>query len=106
MANETENTSSSEQTTGEQATKACRTAEEMAAETVRIAKLELEKAQKIYEDLRQQATAKVREVREKNVGELVDSTLDAIKKYPGRSMVVSIALGVCVGRWVQRFLGR
>jgi hypothetical protein len=105
MANETENTSS-EQSTGQKGTTAYRTAEELAAEAVRIAKLELEKAQKIYEDLRQQATAKVHEVREKKVGELVDSTLDAIKKYPGRSMVVSIALGVCVGRWVQRFLGR
>jgi hypothetical protein len=106
MGNETENTTPSEQSMGEQAAKACRTAEELAAEAVRIAKLELEKAQKIYEDLRQQAAEKIQEVRERKVGDLVDCTLDAIKKYPGRSLVVSVALGFCAGRWIQKILGR
>ena len=106
MSNETENTSPSEQTAGEQAAKACRTAEELAAEAVRLAKFELEKAQNIYEDLRRQAAEKIQDVREKKVGDLVDCTLDAVKKHPGPSMIVSVALGFCMGRWLQKLLGR
>jgi ElaB/YqjD/DUF883 family membrane-anchored ribosome-binding protein len=104
MSNETENTSP--KTPDEKTAKTCRTAEELAAEAVRIAKQELEKAQKVYEDLRQQAAEKFHEVREKKVGDVLDSTLEAVKKYPGRSLAVSVALGICVGRWIQKTLGR
>jgi ElaB/YqjD/DUF883 family membrane-anchored ribosome-binding protein len=101
MSNENQNAATPEQTA-----KACRTAEELAAEAVRLAKLELEKAQKIYEDIRQQAAEKIQDIREKKVGELVDCTLDTIKKHPGPSLVVSAALGFCMGRWIQKILGK
>jgi hypothetical protein len=106
MLNENQNPATPEQMAGEQAAKACRTAEELAAEAVRLAKLELEKAQVFYEDLRRQAAEKIQDVREKKVGDLVDCTLDAVKKHPGPSMIVSVALGFCMGRWLQKILGR
>ena len=106
MSNETENTTTSEQSSCEQGAKTCRTAEEFAAEAVRLAKLELEKAQKFYEDIRRQAAEKIQDVRQRKVGDLVDSTLDAVKKHPGPSMLVSVAMGFCMGRWLQKILGR
>ena len=106
MSNETENTSMPEPSASEPSAKTGRNAEEIAAEAVRMAKVELEKAQKFYEDVRRQAAEKIKEVREKKVGDLVDSTLDAVKKYPGASLLVSVSLGFCMGRWLQKMLGR
>jgi hypothetical protein len=106
MSNENQNANAAEQPASEQPAKSCRTAEELAAEAVRIAKLELEKAEKFYEDVRRKTAEKIAEVREKKVGDLVDCTLDAVKKYPGSSLIVSVALGFCAGRWIQRLLGR
>jgi ElaB/YqjD/DUF883 family membrane-anchored ribosome-binding protein len=106
MSNENQDTSAPEQSASEQAAKIGRTAEELAAEAVRLAKLELEKAQKLYEDVRRKAAEKIEDVREKKVGELVDCTLEAVKKYPGASLAVSVALGFCMGRWLQKLLGR
>jgi hypothetical protein len=106
MSNQTENTGLPGQTPGQPSAKTGRNAEEIAAEAVRIAKAELEKAQKFYEDVRRQTAEKIQEVREKKVGDLVDSTLEAVKKYPGASLLVSISLGFCMGRWLQKMLGR
>jgi hypothetical protein len=106
MSNETKNTGVPEQPESGQSPKVGRNAEEIAAEAVRLAKVELEKAQKFYEDIRQQAAEKYQEVQEKKVGDLVDSTLSAVKKYPGASLIVSVSLGICMGRWWQRMLGR
>jgi len=105
MSSENQNAAASEPTVGEQAAKTCRTAEELAAEAVRLAKLELENAERFYADVRRKAAEKIEEVREKKVGELVDCTLAAVKKHPGPSMIVSIALGFCMGRWLQKLLG-
>jgi hypothetical protein len=74
-----------------------------AAEAVRLAKLEFEKAQKYYDDLCSQAAEKIKEVRETTVGDLIDKTLVKVKKYPGLSLIVSASLGFCLGRKVQRF---
>jgi ElaB/YqjD/DUF883 family membrane-anchored ribosome-binding protein len=106
MSSENQNAEpASERTAGEQPSKAC-TAEEMAAEAVRLAKLELDKAEKFYEDLRRQAAEKLQNLREKKVGELVDCTLETVKKHPGSSLVVTAALGFCMGRWIQKILGK
>jgi ElaB/YqjD/DUF883 family membrane-anchored ribosome-binding protein len=104
MSNEAQNETAPEASA--EAAKVCRTAEELAAEAVRLAQLELEKAQKVYEDLRRQAVEKIRDVREKKVGDLVDCTLDVVKKHPGPSLIVSVALGFCLGKWLQKLLGK
>ncbi len=74
----------------------------LAAEAVRLAKLELEKAQKFYDDVCRQAAEKIQSVRETTVGDVIDKTLETAKKHPGPTLIVSAALGFCLGRWFQR----
>jgi hypothetical protein len=74
----------------------------LAAEAVRMAKMELEKAQKFYDDVYRQATDKIKEVRATTVGDLIDKTLVTVKRHPGPSLIVGAAVGFCMGRWFQR----
>jgi hypothetical protein len=68
--------------------------------------LELEKAQKFYDDLYRQAAEKIKSVRETTVGDVIDRTLVTIKRHPGPSLIVSAAMGFCLGRWIQRMFFR
>jgi hypothetical protein len=77
-----------------------------AAEAVRVAKMELEKAEKIYADVCQQAADKIKAVRETTVGDVIDRTLVTVKRHPGPSLLVSAAMGFCLGRWFQRLFKR
>ena len=74
----------------------------LAAEAVRLAKMELEKAEKFYEDLCRHAADKIKAVRETTVGDVIDRTLVTVKRHPGPSLIISTALGFCLGRWFQR----
>lgn len=74
----------------------------LAAEAVRLAKTELEKAEKFYEDIRRQAADKIKEVRKTTVGDVIDKTLVTVKRHPGPSLIISVAMGFCLGRWFQR----
>ncbi len=74
----------------------------LAAEAVRLAKMELEKAEKFYEDVRRQAADKIKAVRETTVGDIIDRMLVTAKRHPGPSLIISAALGFCLGRWFQR----
>jgi hypothetical protein len=78
----------------------------LAAEAVRLAKIELQKAQKYYDDLCRKAADKIRSVRETTVGEVIDQTLEKAKKHPGPSLLISAALGFCLGRWLQKLFHR
>jgi ElaB/YqjD/DUF883 family membrane-anchored ribosome-binding protein len=73
-----------------------------AAAAVRRAKDELHKAQETYERVRQKAVGKLKEVREKSVGELIDGTLEMVKKHPGPGVIVAAALGFFLGRLFRR----
>ena len=53
-----------------------------AADALKRAKAELEKAQAFYEHVRQQATDRMKAVRESNVGDILDCTLDTVKRRP------------------------
>jgi hypothetical protein len=74
----------------------------LAAEAVALAKMELEKAQKFYDDCRRQATDKIKAVRETTVGEVIDRTLVSVKRHPGPCLIISAALGFSLGRLFQR----
>lgn len=69
-----------------------------AAEAVRRAKEELDKACETYKQLRKDATDQVRKLRESTVDEVVHGSLEAVRKHP--------ALGVCLAAMVGFFLGR
>ena len=73
-----------------------------AATAVERAKEELHKAQQLYEDVRDKATKKLKNVREKSVGELIDGTLKLVKKYPGPGVILAAILGFFLGRLFRR----
>jgi hypothetical protein len=78
----------------------------LAAEALRLAKIELEKAEKFYDDVYRRAAEKINSVRETTVGDVLDNTLETVKKHPCPSLIVSAALGFCLGRWFQRLFFR
>jgi hypothetical protein len=78
----------------------------LAAEAVRLAKIELEKAQKFYDGVCRRAADKIKAVRETTVGDVIDKTLVTVKRHPGPSLILSAAFGFCLGRWFQRLFKR
>jgi ElaB/YqjD/DUF883 family membrane-anchored ribosome-binding protein len=73
-----------------------------AAEAVRRAEAELEKAQRLYQKVRQEAGEGLRAVREKNVADLIDGTLEAVKRHPGPGLIVAAMIGFFLGRLFRR----
>lgn len=73
-----------------------------AAEAVRRAEAELERAQQLYQKVRQQATDRLKAVREKNLGDLIDGTLELVKKHPGPGLFVAAVIGFFLGRLFRR----
>ena len=73
-----------------------------AAEAVRRAEAELEKAQQLYQKMRQQATDRLKAVREKGLGDLIDGTLEVVKKHPGPGVIVAAMIGFFLGRLFRR----
>jgi ElaB/YqjD/DUF883 family membrane-anchored ribosome-binding protein len=73
-----------------------------AAEALKRAKAELEKAQAYYEQVRQQAVERVKAVREKSVGDLIDGTLANVRRHPGAGLTVAALVGFLLGRLFRR----
>ncbi|MBN2473368.1 MAG: hypothetical protein JXB62_02075 [Pirellulales bacterium] len=73
-----------------------------AADAVRRAEAELNRARQLYRQVRQEATGRLKAVREKNLGELIDGTLSAVKKHPGPGVLVAAAIGFFLGRLFRR----
>jgi len=49
-----------------------------------------------------QAAAELDRLREMRVGDLVDGTLDWVKRYPGTGVTVAALVGFLVGRMIRR----
>ena len=73
-----------------------------AADALKLAKAELEKAQAFYENVRQQAADRLKSVREASVGDAIDSTLAAVRRHPGASLTVAAIIGFFLGRLFRR----
>lgn len=73
-----------------------------AAQAVQRAEAELEKAQQLYQKVRQEATDRLKAVREKSVGDLIDGTLEAVKRHPGPGLIVAAMIGFFLGRLFRR----
>jgi len=73
-----------------------------AADAVHRAKLELEKAQKLYDDVRHEATKQIERVRQTTVGDLIDGTLDAVRKRPALGLSLAALVGFFLGRLFRR----
>jgi ElaB/YqjD/DUF883 family membrane-anchored ribosome-binding protein len=70
----------------------------LGAEAVRAAKAELQKAQAAYDKVRRQAADRLKSVREANVGDVLDKTLDAVKRHPAAGVTVAALIGFYLGR--------
>jgi ElaB/YqjD/DUF883 family membrane-anchored ribosome-binding protein len=73
-----------------------------AADAVRRAEAELEKAQQLYHKVRQEATDRLKAVREKTMGDLIDGTLNLVKKHPGPGVIIAALIGFFLGRLFRR----
>lgn len=73
-----------------------------AAGAVCRAKAELEKAQTLYQKVRREAGDKLKKVREKTVGDLVDDTLEVVRKHPGPGVILAGLVGFFLGRLFRR----
>jgi ElaB/YqjD/DUF883 family membrane-anchored ribosome-binding protein len=73
-----------------------------AADAVRRAREELQKAQELYDRVRQEATERLQKVRQTTFGDVIDCTLEAVKKRPAAGLTVAAALGFLLGRIFRR----
>ena len=73
-----------------------------AADALKRAKAELEKAQAYYEKVRKQAVEGVKAVRETSVGDVIDGTLEAVRRHPGASLTIAALVGLFLGRLFRR----
>jgi ElaB/YqjD/DUF883 family membrane-anchored ribosome-binding protein len=73
-----------------------------AADAVRRAKDELEKACETYKHLRKEATDQVRKLRESTVGDVVEGSLAAVKKHPALGVGLAALVGFFLGRLFRR----
>jgi ElaB/YqjD/DUF883 family membrane-anchored ribosome-binding protein len=73
-----------------------------AADAVKRAKEELEKAQAYYQSVRQQATERWETIRASRVGDVIDATLDAVRRHPRTGLTIAALLGFLLGRWFRR----
>jgi ElaB/YqjD/DUF883 family membrane-anchored ribosome-binding protein len=73
-----------------------------ATDAVRLAKAELAKAQQLYEGVRQKAAEKVKKAKEMTLGEVIDDTLQVVKKHPGPAVIIATFVGFFLGRLFRR----
>ncbi len=73
-----------------------------AADALKRAKAELEKAQAFYDHLRQQATERLKAVRRASLGDVLDATLDSVKRHPAAGLGIAALLGFFLGRLFRR----
>jgi len=74
----------------------------IAADAVARAEAELKRAQQAYQKVRREATERLQAVREKSVGDLIDGTLETVKKHPGPGVLVAVVIGFFLGRLFRR----
>jgi ElaB/YqjD/DUF883 family membrane-anchored ribosome-binding protein len=73
-----------------------------AADALKRAKEEFEKAQACYENICQKAADKLKAVRDSRVGDVIDVTLDAVRQHPGKSLTIAAILGFFLARLFRR----
>jgi ElaB/YqjD/DUF883 family membrane-anchored ribosome-binding protein len=73
-----------------------------ACEAMRRAKAEFEKAEAYYEKIRQQAAERVQAARQMTVGDLMDGTLETVRRHPGAGLTAAALIGYFLGRLFRR----
>mgnify|MGYP001050653567 CR=1 FL=1 len=86
----------------------CKPDENAPSETEQIlgpvarAEAELKRAKEAYDRVCDEATRRLRDVREAKVGDLCDGVLEQVKRHPGPSLCVAAVLGFFLGRLFRR----
>lgn len=73
-----------------------------AEQALRRATAELHRAQERYQQVRAQAVEQVSELREKSAAELLEATLESVRKHPGPGVAVAAFVGFMLGRLFRR----
>jgi ElaB/YqjD/DUF883 family membrane-anchored ribosome-binding protein len=73
-----------------------------AAEAVERAKAELKRAQEFYEDVRRRTAERLDAVRKTTVGDMMDCTLNTVRKHPGVGLTLAAAAGFFLGRLFRK----
>lgn len=73
-----------------------------AEEAVRQAHEKLAQARDAYEQARVNAADELSNLREKNVGDLVDGATDYVRRHPGQGVLVAALCGFFLGRLFRR----
>ena len=69
-----------------------------AACAVEEAKARLREAQACYAEVREEARAKLEQVRETRIGDVLDCILAFVRKHPGPGVIVALLAGLFLGR--------
>ena len=73
-----------------------------AADALNRAKAEFERAQTFYESVRQEAAEHLKSVRKTTVGDIIDGTLDTVRRHPGAGLTIAALVGLFLGRLFRR----
>lgn len=66
------------------------------------AKAELERAKTCCENVRHEAAERLKTVRKTSVGDIIDGTLETVKRHPAAGLGVAALLGFFIGRLFRR----
>jgi ElaB/YqjD/DUF883 family membrane-anchored ribosome-binding protein len=72
------------------------------ADALGRAKAELENVQAYCENVRQQAAERLKTLRAASVGDVIDGTLDAVRRHPGASLTIAALVGFFLGGLFRR----
>ena len=73
-----------------------------AEEKVRRARAALQQAEEVCRQMRRQAAEQVERLRETSLGDMLDSSLELVRKHPGLGVTDAIAAGFFLGRLFRR----
>jgi ElaB/YqjD/DUF883 family membrane-anchored ribosome-binding protein len=72
------------------------------ADALGRAKAELENVQAYCENVRQRAAERLKTLRAASVGDVIDGTLDAVRRHPGASVTIAALVGFFLGALFRR----
>jgi len=73
-----------------------------AAERVEEARTQLQAAEALLEEARETAVERVAWLRDRTAGELIDTSLEFVRKHPGLGVLTAASLGYFFGRLFRR----
>ena len=75
---------------------------ESAEQSVNAAREQLRAAESLLEQAREKATEQVAKLRDKSAGELIDGTLEFVRKHPGLGVLTAASVGFLFARLFRR----